>query len=168
MGRTGPRYDPPPDYSSSPAPRFYGPETFGPSDRPTDSATRDRPQQGSAPGRRTPIATVIGIVIALALCCCAFSAGLTVLGLTTSEEITATDPAPDDTARKLDSDGDARLNEWLAWDPGVPDTLGSPPQDKTSPIDEVSPHVYVTYDSGGDGSWTLVYWEYRYPGMPAE
>ena len=33
-------------------------------------------------------------------------------------------------------------------------------------IEEMSPHVYATYQAGDDGAWNLTYWEYRYPGAP--
>ncbi len=140
MAHSEPRYDPPPDYSPSPAPRSYGPESFGAASITPPRSTRDASTSGTGP--RKPLATAIGVVIALVMCGCAVSVALAVMAFSVAEDDTGTVTLlPDnETAWESDRDSgvasDTRTAEWLAWDPPVGAALGAPPEDRLPMIDE--------------------------------
>jgi hypothetical protein len=107
--------------------------------------------------RGQPLATTLGIVIALGMCGCAVSMALAVMAANLyDEDITIVESEFDDTVWEFDpSTADDRLASWAAWSPDVAEMLGSPPQEKLSLIEEgagvVAPGLVVQESVWRDG-----------------
>ncbi|MBN1192859.1 MAG: hypothetical protein JXA36_04110 [Coriobacteriia bacterium] len=117
MSDEQPVFSPTPDYSPTPAPDNYGPDTFGGSAQPQTTAG-----QSASPNKKKTAIIIGAIVAVVLLCCCTSAALLTFLVFKGEDDTTLTsEPSVEDVIPELpdesDAADDARLDEWSDWNP---------------------------------------------------